>query len=247
MIDAIKECLLKITNAVECRSGQNARILEKTTEHSCAFGPMPVIDAQATYGDPQSLFDPIGRRKYLNADERQRFLVAASNFCPQIEALCMVLHFTGCRISEALALQPTHLDPSEGLIILTTLKQRRRGVFRTVPVPSELMIKLRTCSVKDGEPLFPWHRSTAWEKISAVFARAGITGPQATPRGARHGFGVAGVSAGVPITLVQRWLGHSRLETTSIYLAITGPEERRYAQRLWRHSNPSFSKEEEFS
>lgn len=49
----------------------------------------------------------------------------------------------------------------------------------------------------------------------------------------RHGFGVAAVSAGVPVTLVQRWLGHSRLETTSIYLAITGPEERAYARKLW--------------
>ena len=107
-----------------------------------------------------------------------------------------------------------------------------------MPLPGETIDKLLACqpAVETGR-FFDWHRSTAWEKISAVMRKACISGPQACPRGVRHGFGVAAVSAGVPITLVQRWLGHSRLETTSIYLAITGPEERAYAAKLWRTSN----------
>lgn len=183
--------------------------------------------------DAGSLFDATGRRKYLNADERERFVAAAATFSPRIEALCLLLHFTGCRISEALALRAHHLDPADGVVILQTLKQRRRGVYRSVPVPSPVIDMLRSVCVDDGAPIFGWHRSTAWEKICAVFDKADVTGPHATPRGARHGFGVAAVSAGVPVTLVQRWLGHSRLETTSIYLAITGPEERNYARKLW--------------
>ncbi|MEL7444342.1 MAG: site-specific integrase [Pseudomonadota bacterium] len=195
-------------------------------------------EAQDGHSDPASLFDYHGRRKYLNAEERERFADAAAAFGIKIEALCLLLHFTGCRISEALALCPVHLDPAENIVILQTLKQRKRGVFRTVPVPSALMCKLQACcGDEDNAPIFGWHRSTAWEKVCAVFERAGISGPQATPRGARHGFGIAGVSVGIPITLVQRWLGHSRLETTSIYLAITGPEERDYAAKLWRKSD----------
>lgn len=243
MKDTNKQSLLKTESAAHCRSKQNGRKTEKSAGHSCAFGPMPMIEEPAGYGDPQSLFDPVGRRKYLNAGERARFVASAACFCPKIEAFCLVLHYTGCRISEGLALQSVHLDPSEGVVILRTLKQRRHGVFRTVPVPRSLMDKLRHCCECADQTLFSWHRSTAWEKVSAVFTHAGVSGPQATPRGVRHGFGVAAVSAGVPITLVQRWLGHSRLETTSIYLAITGPEERDYAKKLWRTSNPTTDKE----
>lgn len=32
-------------------------------------------------------------------------------------------------------------------------------------------------------------------------------GPQARPKGFRHGFGVHAIRSGIPITLVQRWLG----------------------------------------
>jgi hypothetical protein len=51
--------------------------------------------------------------------------------------------------------------------------------------------------------------------------------------GLRHTFGVGTVQAGVPITLVQRWLGHSRLTTTAIYAAAVGPEELEFASRFW--------------
>ena len=194
-----------------------------------------------------SLFDAGGRRKYLTADERDRFITAASCYSPQIEALCLLLHVTGCRVSEALALLPVHIDAKEGVVILQTLKQRKRGVFRMIPLPSKLVERMTDFTDHKDAPLFPWHRTTAWEKVTAVMRRAEIFGPQACPRGIRHGFGVAAIAAGVPVTLVQRWLGHSRLETTSIYLAVTGPEERRYAERLWNPHGPILTKEEEFA
>ena len=56
-------------------------------------------------------------------------------------------------------------------------------------------------------------------------ARAGVRGPQASPKGLRHGFGVAAVTAGVPLNLVQKWLGHAQLSTTAIYADAVGEEE----------------------
>jgi len=38
---------------------------------------------------------------------------------------------------------------------------------------------------------------------------AGVKGPQATPTGLRRGFGVAAIQAGIPLNLLQRWLGHA--------------------------------------
>ena len=46
-----------------------------------------------------------------------------------------VLHFTGCRISEALALTCDRVDFTNGVITFESLKKRRGGVYRSVPVP----------------------------------------------------------------------------------------------------------------
>ena len=63
---------------------------------------------------------------------------------------------------------------------------------------------------------------------------AGIVGSQASPKGLRHGFGIASTQADVPVTLVRKWLGHARLATTEIYLDAVGAEEQDLAGRLWK-------------
>jgi site-specific recombinase XerD len=53
------------------------------------------------------------------------------------------------------------------------------------------------------------------------------------PKGLRHAFGVKAFQENVPPHLVQRWLGHASLRTTSIYADVMGPEERVFAARMW--------------
>jgi site-specific recombinase XerD len=84
-----------------------------------------------------------------------------------------------------------------------------------------------------GIRLWPWSRMTGWRAVYAVMAAARLDGPQASPKGLRHGFGVAAVSAGVPLNLVQKWLGHAQLTTTAIYADATGAEEKDIARRMW--------------
>jgi len=62
---------------------------------------------------------------------------------------------------------------------------------------------------------------------------AGIVGSHATPKGLRHAFGVAAVQKQIPLNLFQKWLGHSRLETTAIYADAVGAEERSIAKKMW--------------
>jgi integrase/recombinase XerD len=69
--------------------------------------------------------------------------------------------------------------------------------------------------------------------VIEVMEQAGIAGPQATPKGLRHGFGVACIEKQIPLHLVQRWLGHAQLTTTAIYANAVGEEERGIAARLW--------------
>jgi hypothetical protein len=48
-----------------------------------------------------------------------------------------------------------------------------------------------------------------------------------------RGFGDAAVSTGIPLNLVQKWLGHARLTTTAIYADARGAEEKDIAERMW--------------
>ena len=85
-----------------------------------------------------------------------------------------------------------------------------------------------------GELPWPWSRMTGWRAVHTVMAAAGLDGPHASPKGLRHGFGVAAVTAGIPLNLVQKWLGHAQLTTTVIYANAVGAEEKNIAQRMWR-------------
>ena len=81
--------------------------------------------------------------------------------------------------------------------------------------------------------LWPWSRTWAWGCVKAVMRDADIYGAHASPKGLRHGFGVHAIHSGVPLNMIQRWLGHAHLATTSIYANAVGPDERLIAERMW--------------
>ena len=204
----------------------------------------------------RELFNPAGKRLYLTDSERKKFFAAADDEDRLIRSFCYVLCFTGCRISEALQLVGERIDFDAGAIVFESLKKRKRGVYRAVPVPPAVLEMLamvhglkdkkkkrllkkrtaqkKTASAKDSPPpLWDFGRTTAWKHVIAVMKAAGVKGPQATPKGLRHGFGVAAIQAGIPLNLLQRWLGHAQLTTTAIYANAVGPEERNIAARMW--------------
>lgn len=59
------------------------------------------------------------------------------------------------------------------------------------------------------------------------------------PKALRHAFGVSGIAeAGVPLNMMQKWLGHAKIETTAIYANAIGTEERKAAARMWINLTP---------
>jgi site-specific recombinase XerD len=187
-----------------------------------------------------SLYSACGQRKYLTSAERHRFISAAMR-CPRLElrTFCLVLAYTGCRISEALALTADSVEMNEQFIAVRSLKKRsRKIVIRELPIPQVCVRLLRRVHGLDGgassRRLWTWSRSRAWQLVKSVMSQASIVkGVHATPKGLRHGFGLHAIQCGVPLNLVQRWLGHARMETTSIYLQAIGAEERAIASRMW--------------
>lgn len=179
------------------------------------------------------MYDPKGQRKYLNRAERQDFYAAANTTNHSRDrALCLTIYYTGCRPSEASALDITNIDASENVIMFRTLKQRKKVVYRAVPVPQSLIEDLFLVHRLTGK-LFPLSRTRVYKIVKDMMERAGIEGIKATSKGLRHGFAVACIEANIPLTLIQKFMGHSRLESTRIYLDIIGKEERKFASRLW--------------
>lgn len=190
------------------------------------------------------LFTAEGQRKYLTPEERQAFIEAARAH-PSREArtFCLTLAYTGCRISEALALDFKRVDLKAGQLIFRTLKKRDGRVHhRAVPVPPDYLDGLdlvhgiravKKRGRKTGDLLWPWARNTGWRRVGEVLRAAGIDGAHASPKGLRHGFGVHALMKEIPLPLLQRWMGHADLETTAIYLQVVGNEEASFAGRLW--------------
>ena len=102
------------------------------------------------------------------------------------------------------------------MVVFESLKKRRRGVFRAVPLPPDLLDTLDMVhGIREAQRrghgkalLWPWSRMTAFRRVQEVIAAAAIPdGPHACPKGLRHGFGVQAVSRGIALNMVQKWLG----------------------------------------
>lgn len=180
-----------------------------------------------------SLFDKAGVRKYLVAKERLIFTRAARIRGDKMGLFFLTLALTGARISEVLALTPAQIDAENAAIVFQTLKRRKKMVFRAVPVPRQLVRSILALQVPDADRIYPWGRTTAWKIVKRAMRDAGIADSLCQPKALRHGFAVDAGQKQVPLNIVQRWLGHARIETTAIYSEAIGPEERNLARRIW--------------
>src|ERR1700743_3779457 len=79
-------------------------------------------------GMDYSLFDNLGRRKYLVPLERRRFLQAAQEVGGPTARFCALIVRAGVGITEALELTPNRVDEPTSCISVETLKQRKRGI-----------------------------------------------------------------------------------------------------------------------
>ena len=63
---------------------------------------------------------------------------------------------------------------------------------------------------------------------------AGIAeGPHRTAKGLRHGYAINALGKEVPLNMVSKWMGHTKMETTEIYANAVGEEQQRIAARMW--------------
>jgi integrase/recombinase XerD len=67
---------------------------------------------------------------------------AARRTPTKIRLFCLTLTWTGARISEMLAFTPAAIDIESGVANIETLKRRKRGIVRQVPLSPKMLHKL---------------------------------------------------------------------------------------------------------
>ena len=188
------------------------------------------------------LYDQDGRRLYLNPVERQAFIDEANTLPPLERAFCLMLVYTGCRLSEARNLRKIALQLSENKVSIRTLKRRKGRPVREVPIPNTFANLLQLIYEGEyapsgpylwGENYMPLPRITCYRLVKKVMKRVDLTGPKARPKGLRHAFGVHAVLRKVQVHIISKWMGHASVETTAIYATVLGPEEQEVAARMW--------------
>lgn len=117
------------------------------------------------------------------------------------------------------------------------VERTKTGQVRRVPIPADVVAALdqaRATSIsawivprKDGKPMSPNDARRVWRD---AVARSGL--PTITPHGARHSGATNMIAAGVPVTTVQRILGHSDPAMTMRRYVHPGDEDAAAAAEL---------------
>ncbi len=145
----------------------------------------------------------------------------------RMRALIVLLWRAGLRISEALALAESDLDPHRGAILVRQGKGGKRrevGMDRWgweqlsswLEIRTEFPVGSLLCIIHGPTRGRPWAAASAREELRAIAARAGIR-RRFAPHQLRHAHAVEMTREGVPIVVIQRQLGHADLGVTSVY------------------------------
>ena len=164
--------------------------------------------------------------EYLEAHEVATLVRAAPN--SRAALLFLVQWRAGLRVSESLALEVRDLSLDADLPTIR-VRQGKGSKARMVPVHPELHSALASSlqfgNITQGDKLIKASRSTADRWIRAAKAKAEEAG--AIPAGRRisshtlrHSYARHLLVNGIPINYLSRWLGHSSIQTTLIYLEL---------------------------
>lgn len=143
------------------------------------------------------------------------------------KALFETMYYSGMRVSEALQLRIDHVQ--KGSRVIEDIKGKG-GKYRPVFISDKLLTTLRKYLRERKQPfssttkaLFvgergPLTRQSAHNLIKKYAKVAGIEETKAHVHNLRHLFGLRLADQGVPIQDIAKYMGHTSIEVTKIYL-----------------------------
>jgi len=161
----------------------------------------------------------------LSMGEVERLISVIKNL--KHKAMVMLLYSAGLRRTELLQIKPTDID-SESMKIHVKQGKGKKDRF-TILSPKcldllRLHYKLNRPKTYLFEPRGNEGRTisaTSLKKIITKNALKANIKKEVSPHTLRHSFATHMLEQGVNIKLIQRFLGHTSLKTTSVYLHLT--------------------------
>ncbi len=180
----------------------------------------------------------------LSVEEVKRLLASATPVHNQ--AYFTTVYSLGLRLHEALSLQVSDID---GQRLQVHVHRGKGAKDRYVPLPAETLALLRTYWKTHRHPTWllpatgrdhtqsstaasPMSRSSVQGAFRKAKHRAEITKMGVAIHTLRHSYATHLLEAGVNPRLLQRYLGHTQLETTMIYLHLANKGQEEAYERL---------------
>ncbi|WP_019244555.1 MULTISPECIES: tyrosine-type recombinase/integrase [Bacillus] len=178
--------------------------------------------------------DKVQKQYALNDDE----LLTESDYTQLIDAIAAAgdvrtkamfeaMYYSGMRVSEMLQLRVDHVK--DGKKTIEDIKGKG-GKYRTIYISEKLIESLKEYLAVRKQPfssntnlLFvgtrgPITRHTAHKEMKKYAERINIESTKAHVHNLRHLFGLRLASKGVPIQDIAKYMGHTSIEVTKIYL-----------------------------
>jgi integrase/recombinase XerD len=160
----------------------------------------------------------------LSRDEERRLIQHAYKDRSEHGLLIKTLFQTGARVSEFANIKVEHLFFDELMILID---KGKGGKSRYVPILSELAQELRThLGERVTGHLFETNRHLPYsarriQQIVKATAEGAKIKKRVYPHLLRHSVATTLLERGMPIDQIQKFLGHSKLETTQVYAEST--------------------------
>lgn len=148
------------------------------------------------------------------------------------DSLFCFLLYSGCRISEALALTRSDIDFENGRIIIN--KNNYRGVVsstkttsssRTIPLTRDLLNVIANISHLN-ERLFDCDYFSAYKRFKQLF-------PHHSPHSLRHTYATAALRSGVDVKTLSSLLGHASVQITlDVYCSVPFDLKQKEADKI---------------
>src|SRR5262245_58740644 len=230
----VAQCYHKSPDRISAQALQHYFLHRKNVDGLAPASTLALLRAQTTHRLPA----------VLSVDEVKRLLTSATPLHNRV--YCTTVYSLGLRLHEALFLQVSDIDGPR----LQVHGHRGKGAKdRYVPLPEDTLALLRTYWKTHRHPTWlfpatgrnhpqsptaasPMRRSSVQGAFRKAKHRAGLTTTGVAIHTLRHSYATQLLAAGVNPWLIQRYLGHTQLETTMLSLHLTHQGQEEAYERL---------------
>jgi site-specific recombinase XerD len=173
-------------------------------------------------------------------------------WCRDIRAICDLAWFyllwhCGLRLSEVCWLTLQDIDLKNGKLFVSNSKERKdRVIYMSETAVDAVRTHLENSTEKitsyvfetNGHAMLP---HIIQRRLKMYGKRCGV---QVSPHRLRHTFASQMLNVGMPITSLQRYMGHTQLDTTLNYAGVSDPVLRKEYNQAIRKVDPLWQRDE---